>query len=127
MDWNKLSRRAMAPTGILAASLAMVSLTACTTDYTLAYMYVTTAKSSPGVIDQYTVDYQSGAVVQFGTPVTAGNIPVASVPSPNMQSIYVVNQGDSTVQQFSVGSGGTLTAKTAYPTGKMPTAVMISA
>jgi 6-phosphogluconolactonase len=126
MDWNKLSRQAMAPAGILAASLAMVSLTACTRDYTLAYMYVTTAKSSPGVIDQYTVDYQSGAVVQFGTPVTTGRIPVASVPAPNMQSIYVVNQGDSTVQQFTVGTDGTLTAKTAYPTGTMPTAVAVN-
>lgn len=126
MDWMKLSRRATAPVGILAASLAMVSLTACTRDYTLAYMYVTTAKSTPGVIDQYTVDYQSGALVQFGTPVTAGNLPVASVTAPNAESIYVVNQGDSTVQQFTVGSGGALTAKTAYPTGTMPTAVAVN-
>jgi 6-phosphogluconolactonase len=126
MDWMKLSRRAMAPVGILAASLAMVSLTACTRDYTLAYMYVTTAKSAPGVIDQYTVDYQSGALVQFGTPATAGNLPVASVTAPNAESIYVVNQGDSTVQQFTIGSGGVLTAKTAYPTGKMPTAVTVN-
>jgi 6-phosphogluconolactonase (cycloisomerase 2 family) len=116
----------MAPAGILAASLAMVSLTACTRDYTLAYMYVTTSKSSPGVINQFTVDYQSGAVVQYGTPVTAGNNPIASVAAPNAQSIYVVNQGDSTVQQFAVGANGALTAKTAYPTGTLPTAVAIN-
>src|SRR5271156_4742467 len=126
MDWMKMSRRAMAPVGILAASLAMVSLTACTRDYTLAYMYVTTAKSPPGVINQYTVDYQSGALVQYGTPVTAGNLPVASVTAPNAESIYVVNQGDSTVQQFTIGTAGALTAKTAYPTGKMPTAVAVN-
>jgi 6-phosphogluconolactonase len=126
MDWNQFRRRAMAPAGILAASLAMVSLTACTRDYTLAYMYVTTAKSTPGVINQYTVDYQSGALVQIGTPATAGNLPVASVTAPNAESIYVVNQGDSTVQQFTVGSGGLLTAKAAYPTGKMPTAVTVN-
>jgi 6-phosphogluconolactonase len=126
MDWKKMSRRAMAPAGIVAASLAMVSLTACTRDYTLAYMYVTTSKSTPGVIDQFTVDYQSGAIVQFGTPVTAGNNPIASVSAPNAQSIYVVNQGDSTVQQFSVGTDGNLTAKTAYPTGSTPTAVAIN-
>src|SRR5271154_6043641 len=123
MDWNQFRRRAMAPAGILAASLAMVSLTACTRDYTLAYMYVTTSKSSPGVINQYAVDYQSGAIVQYGTPVTAGNNPISSVAAPNAQSIYVVNQGDSTVQQFAVGTDGVLTAKTAYATGKLPTAV----
>ncbi|HWZ51257.1 MAG TPA: beta-propeller fold lactonase family protein [Granulicella sp.] len=126
MDWIKLSRRAMAPVGILAASLAMVSLTACTRDYTLAYMYVTSAKSSPGVVDQFAVDYQSGAVVEFGTPATAGNLPVASVAAPNAKSIYVVNQGDSTVQQFVVNGDGSLTPKTALPTGKMPTAVTIN-
>jgi 6-phosphogluconolactonase len=126
MDWIKLSRRAMAPAGILAASLAMVSLTACTRDYTLAYLYVTTSKSTPGVIDQYAVDYQSGSIVEFGTPVTAGNNPVASVAAINAKSIYVVNQGDSTVQQFAVNGDGSLAAKTAYPTGPVPTAVTMN-
>ena len=109
------------------ASLAMAcGLTACTRDYTLAYLYVTTAKASPGVIDQYTVDYQSGAIVQIGTPVTAGTNPVASVAAPNAHFIYVVNQGDSTVQEFAVGGDGTLTSKNTYPTtGNTPTAIAI--
>ena len=109
------------------ASLAMAcGLTACTRDYTLAYLYVTTAKTSPGVIDQYTVDYQSGAIVQIGAAVNAGNNPVASVAAPNAHFIYVVNQGDSTVQEFAVGGDGTLTSKNTYPTtGNTPTAIAI--
>ena len=67
MDWMKMSRRAMAPVGILAASLAMVSLTACTRDYTLAYMYVTTAKATPGVIDQFTVSLDDLRTAHTGT------------------------------------------------------------
>ena len=120
-----MGRKAIGTAGFLAASLAMLSTTACTRDYTLAYLYVTTTKSSPGVIDQYTVDYESGAIVEFGTPVAAGTNPVASVASPNATSIYVVEQGSNAVQQFSVGDGGALTAKTAYTTGNTPTALAI--
>ena len=110
---------------IAALSLAF-GLTACTRDYTLAYLYLTTSKASPGVINQYTVDYQSGAIVQIGTPIAAGVNPVASVAAPNATTIYVVNQGDSTVQQFAVGSDGLLTAKNTYPTtGNTPTAIAI--
>jgi len=110
----------------LAALSMAFGLTACTRDYTLAYLYVTTSKAAPGVVNQYTVDYQSGALVQIGTPVTAGNNPVASVAAPNATSIYVVNQGDSTVQEFAVGSNGLLTSKNTYPTtGNTPTAVAI--
>ena len=117
-----LAKSAMA---VAALSLAC-GLTACTRDYTLAYLYLTTAKSSPGVIDQYTVDYQSGSIVQIGTPINAGNIPIASIASPNAKAIYVVNQGDSTVQEFTVGGDGTLTSATAVPTtGNTPTAVSI--
>lgn len=116
---------AQSVTSVAALSMA-IGLTACTRDYTLAYLYVTTSKASPGVINQYTVDYQSGAIVQIGTPVEAGVNPIASVTAPNATTIYVVNQGDSTVQQFAVGSDGLLTKKNTYPTsGNTPTAVAI--
>lgn len=112
------------------ASLSMaVGLTACTRDYTLAYLYVTSNSSKPGLINQYAIDYLSGALVQIGDPTkppTAGSNPVASVAAPNAKSIYVVNQGDSTVQEFAVGSDGTLTSKNTYPTtGNTPTAIAI--
>jgi 6-phosphogluconolactonase len=109
------------------ASLSMAfGLSACSRDYTLAYLYVTTTSSSPGLINQYAVDYQSGALVQIGTPVPAGTTPVASVAAPNAKFVYVVNQGDSTVQEFAVGSDGTLSSKNTYPTtGNTPTAVAI--
>ena len=110
----------------IAALSTACGLTACTRDYTLAYLYLTTSKSSPGIINQYTVDYQSGALVQIGTPVNAGNNPVASVAAPNAHFIYVVNQGDSNVQEFEVGSGGLLTSKNTYSTtGNTPTAIAI--
>jgi 6-phosphogluconolactonase (cycloisomerase 2 family) len=123
MNWNNLNRITKASI----ASLAMVlGLSACTRDYTLAYLYMTTAKSTPGVIDQYAVDYQSGALSQIGTPVSAGNDPVAIVPSPSGLFVYVVNHLDSTVQEFAVQGDGTLASKNVYKvTGTLPTAAAI--
>ena len=59
MKWNKMGRGTLA--SIL--SLALVSVTACSRDYVLAYVYVTTSKpltsTSPnGGISAYAVDYQ---------------------------------------------------------------------
>jgi 6-phosphogluconolactonase (cycloisomerase 2 family) len=124
---NQISAKAAAKTVAALASLVLAcGLTACTRDYTLAYLYVTTSGATPGVIDQFAVDYQTGAVVQFGTPVATGNNPVASIAAPNATTIYVVNKGDSTVQEFAVQSGGGLVSKNTYSTtGNTPTAVAI--
>ena len=107
-------------------SVAMVlGLSSCSLDYVVGYVYMTTAKTNPGLIDQYAIDFQSGALSQIGTPIAAGANPVRLVAAPNGKFIYVVNQGDSTVQEFAVQSDGTLAAKTAYKTGNHPTAVAI--
>jgi 6-phosphogluconolactonase (cycloisomerase 2 family) len=91
-------------------SLAMVlGLSSCSLDYVVGYVYMTT--SSTGVIDQYAIDYQSGALSPVGTPVQAGNNPVRLVAAPNGKFVYVVNQGDSTVQEFAVQGDGSLTVE----------------
>jgi len=122
MNLHKISRIAKVSIG----SVAMVfGLASCSLDYVVGYVYVTTNKSSPGVIDQYSIDFQSGALAEIGTPVAAGNNPVRLVASPSGLYVYVVNQGDSTVQEFAVQGDGTLVSKNTYPTGKTPTAVAI--
>jgi 6-phosphogluconolactonase (cycloisomerase 2 family) len=104
----------------------VLGLASCSLDYTVGYVYMTTNKSNPGVIDQYAIDFDSGALSQIGTPVAAGNDPVTLVAAPNGQFVYVINQGDSTVQEFAVQGDGTLLSQHVYPTGGAhPTAVAI--
>jgi 6-phosphogluconolactonase len=122
MNFHKISRIAKVSIG----SLAMVfGLASCSLDYVVGYVYMTSNKSSPGLINQYSIDYQSGALADLGTPVQAGNNPVRLVASPSGLYVYVVNQGDSNVQEFAVQGDGTLVSKNTYPTGKTPTAVAI--
>jgi 6-phosphogluconolactonase len=123
MNLNHTSRIAKA----LIVSLAMVlGLSACTRDYTVAFVYMTSAKSNPGLINQYAVDYASGALTPIGSAVAAGNKPVTLIPTPSGNFIYVLNQNDSTVQEFAVQGDGSLVSKNVYKiNGSLPTAAAI--
>jgi 6-phosphogluconolactonase len=128
MMWNKLGRGTLA--SIL--SLALVSVTACSRDYVLAYVYVTTAKpltsSSPdGGVSAYAVDYQIGSLTPLAdSPIQAGRNPVTLVASPNGLNLYVVNHDDSSVGEYSIGTDGKIYLQNTYNvTGSMATAIAI--
>lgn len=131
MKLNKIGRGALAAIVSLAMGLG---ITACSRDYTLAYVYVTNAKplaagSNDGGVSAYAVDYQEGSLTPLAdSPVTVGRQPVALVSSPDGLNLYVVNQDDSNVMQFGIGTDGKLYLKsTVNITGSTPTAVAIDA
>ena len=111
MKWNGTSRSLKA----LGISLAVgLGMTACSRDYTVAYVYVTTSKTA--LVNAYAVDYQSGAIQQLSdSPIPASDTtnanPVALVAAPNGRSLYVVNHDVSQVVQFAVGTDGKLYAQ----------------
>ena len=131
MKWNKLGRGTLA--SIL--SLALVSVTACSRDYVLAYVYVTTAKplnastSQNGGVSAYAVDYQIGSLTPLAdSPIEAGRNPVTLVASPSGLNLYVVNHDDSTVGEYSIGTDGKIYLQNTYNvTGSGPTAIAIDA
>lgn len=130
MKLNKMGRVGLASV----LSLAMISVTACSRDYVLAYLYVTTktplaSGSLDGGVSAYAVDFESGSLLPLAdSPIPAGNTPVALVASPNQLSLYVVNQNDSNVMVYSIGTDGKLyNQQTVNVTGSSPTAVAIDA
>ncbi|MBB5340018.1 lactonase family protein [Tunturiibacter gelidoferens] len=130
MKWNKMGRGTVA--SIL--SFALVSVTACSRDYTLAYVYVTTAKpltsTSPnGGINAYAVDFQIGSLTPLAdSPIPAGRNPVTLVASPNGLNLYVVNHDDSTIGEYSIGTDGKIYLQNTYNiTGSNATAVAMDA
>lgn len=124
MNWKRTSRGTMVSIVTLAATLG---LTACTRDYTVAYLYMTAAnKGAVGVVNAYAVDYQTGSLVRIGGAIASGNNPVSIVATSNGLFVYVVNRDDSSVQQFAVNGDGTLASKNTYKTtGSLPTAAAI--
>ncbi len=130
MKWNKLGRGTLASV----LSLALVSVTACSRDYVLAYVYVTTAKplttSSPnGGVSAYAVDYQIGSLTPLAdSPVQAGRNPVTLVASPSGLNLYVVNHDDSSVGEYSIGTDGKIYLQNTYNiTGSQATSIAIDA
>ncbi len=110
-------------------SLAVgLGVTACSRDFTLAYVYTTTAKANPGLINGYQVDYQSGSLIQLAdSPIpSGGRNPVAIVAAPNAKFLYVIHRDDSSVVEFAIGTDGKLYAQNTYNVaGSFPTAAAV--
>jgi 6-phosphogluconolactonase len=129
MMWNNLGRGAKA----LAVSLALVlGVTACSRDYTVAYLYVTAATSTTaGLINAYAIDYQTGSLEALAdSPIpSGGRNPVSLAVLHDGNGLFVVNHDDSTVVAFDIGTDGKLYASATYNIsnvgGSFPTSVAV--
>ena len=113
-------------------SLAMaLGITACSNDYTVSYVYMVTSKTTPeGLINGYQVDYQSGLLRPLAdSPISSGGRDtVGIVVAPNDLFLYTVNNFDSDVVEFGIGTDGKLYPWNTYnTTGSLPTAGAIDA
>jgi len=113
-------------------SLAMaLCVTACSNDYTVSYLYMTTSKALPhGLINGYQIDYQSGSLLPLAdSPIdTGGRDTVGLVVAPNDLFLYTVNNFDSDVVEFAIGTDGKLYPQNTYNiSGSLPTAAAIDA
>jgi 6-phosphogluconolactonase (cycloisomerase 2 family) len=111
-------------------SLAMaLCVTACSNDYTVSYLYMTTSKTLPhGLINAYQIDYQSGSLLPLeDSPIdTGGRDTVGLVVAPNNLFLYAVNNFDSDVTEFAIGTDGKLYPQNTYNiSGSLPTAAAI--
>ncbi|HUZ04563.1 MAG TPA: beta-propeller fold lactonase family protein [Acidobacteriaceae bacterium] len=125
MKWSQYGRITLA----LVASLALgLSITACNPSFTLGFVYVLSAKSSPGIINAYTIDSVSGAITQVAnSPFSSGGeYPIASVVNNTSKWLYVIHEIDNSVVEFAIGTDGKLYQQHTYNTpGTYPIAVAI--
>ena len=113
-------------------SLGMaLGVTACSKDYTVSYVYMTTSKALPhGLINAYQVDYYTGLLYTMpDSPVdTGGRDTVGLVVAPNDLFLYTVNNFYSDVVEFAIGTDGKLYPENTYNiSGSLPTAAAIDA
>ena len=80
MKRNRIGRAGLATIMSLALGLGV---TACSRDYTVAFVYATSAQG--GGVSAFNVDFQSGSLVQIaGSPFTSGlRNPVSLIVAPN--------------------------------------------
>jgi DNA-binding beta-propeller fold protein YncE len=126
------SQRGWLPKAASAAALAFsLCLTACSHDYSLAWVYAPSASLSSGLINAYRVDYQNGQLTLLAdSPIpSGGRKPSGLVATPAglaIPAIYVIHHDDSNVVSFLVGTDGKLYPQNTYDTGSFPTSVAIS-
>jgi 6-phosphogluconolactonase len=128
MPWKPMGRAATA--SILSLAMAL-GVTSCSNDYTVAYLYMTTAKTLPhGLINAYQINYQTGGLLALAdSPVDAGGRnTVGMVVTPNNLFLYTVNHDDSDVEELAIGTDGKLYPENTYNiTGSFATAAAIDA
>lgn len=95
---------------VSAIALSVASLfTACST-LNVGFLFVATNKQTPGQIEVYEVDSQSGSLRTIPTSPfpSGGRNPIAEAVGNDFKNLYVVNGDDNNVVQFGIGSDGKL-------------------
>ena len=126
MKFGKVGQITLVP----AIALIVATLfTACTSTLTVGFMYVATNKQTPGQIEVYEVNSESGALRTIPTSPfpSGGRNPVAEIPSSDSKNLYVVNEDDNNVVQFGIGNDGKLYPQSTVNTpGSFPLAVALN-
>ena len=129
MKFNKSSQLLL----VSAASLLVAGLvTACGT-LTVDFVYVASSKAAGannyGEINVFEVNQESGFMRQIPTSPfpSGGRNPVAEAVSTDHANLYVVNQDDNTIVQFTIGNDGKLYPQVTTNTpGVFPLAVTVA-
>ena len=116
---------------LAAASMAALSLLilSCGASNTVDFLYVTSNLQSPGQINVYEVNSESGAIHQIAdSPYpSGGRNPVYEVASPNGLNLYVANHDDNTIVEYAIGTDGKLYPLTTVNTpGTEPVALAVN-
>ena len=130
MKFNSISRIGAA----LALSLAAcLGLTACSRDYTVGFLYVTSSRGNStnpnGILNEFGIDYQTGSLIRLASSGqdSGGRNPVALAVTSNQKTVFVVNRDDNNIVNFQIGTDGKLySQKTVTVAGSYPVALGIS-
>lgn len=127
MKLKKFGTRLLAGASMAGLALLLVS---CAASNTVDFLYVTSNMQSPGQINVYEVDSESGALNQLAdSPYPSGGVnPVDEVVAPSGKNLYVANHDDNTIVRFAIGTDGKLyPLQTVTTPGTEPVALAINA
>lgn len=125
MKFGKLSQIGLVSAGSL---LAATAFTACQT-LTVDFLYVATTAQSPGQIEVYEVNSESGRLRPIPTSPfpSGGRNPLAETVSPDFLNFYAANNEDNNIVQFGIGNDGKLYPQSTVNTpGTFPMALAMN-
>jgi len=114
--------------GAIAFGVATL-FTACSSTLTVGFLFVATNKQTPGQIEVYEVNSESGGLRTIPTSPfpSGGRNPVAEATTPDFKTLYVVNEDDKNIVRFSIGTDGKLYPQSTVNTpGAFPMAVAVN-
>ncbi len=118
---------------VSALSLTVAALTTACATLTVDFVYVTSARAAGannyGEVDVFEVNSESGHMRQIPTSPfpSGGRNPVAEAVSSDNTNLYVVNEDDNTIVQFTIGNDGKIYPQNTVNTpGVFPMAVSIA-
>ncbi len=133
MKFNKSSQLVLVSAASLLAATLVTACSQLTETLTVDFVYVVSSKAAGannyGNIDVFEINSESGAMRQIpSSPFpSGGRNPVAEVVSTDYGSLFVANQYDNTITQFTIGSDGKLYPFTTVNTpGIYPVAMAIN-
>lgn len=127
MKLRKYGTRLLAGASMAGVALLLVS---CGASNVVDYLYVTSNIQSPGQINVYEVDSESGQLRQIAdSPYPSGGVnPVSEVTAPGGKYLYVANHDDNSIVMFAIGTDGKLyPLQTTTTPGTEPVALAMNA
>jgi 6-phosphogluconolactonase len=130
MKFNKVGQASL----VSATALILASTFTACNPVTIDYLFVAGQRSNTqgdGQIQTFQVDRVSGALNPVNKTISSGGLtPVSEAVSTDFANLYVANQGDSTLVQFSIAGDGELTpvaTTTMSSEGNSPVAISMNA
>jgi 6-phosphogluconolactonase len=127
MKFSKTSQLALVSAIGLAAASLLAGCQLVTIDYVFVACSAGTSAGSAGQINTYAADSQSGALRPVNKPVSSGGSnPVAMATTSNFYSLYVANQGNSSVVHFGIAINGALSSLDTVNTAQPPVSIAVN-
>lgn len=116
--------------GLVSAIALLVAtlFTACST-LTVGFLFVATTKQTPGQMEVYEVNSESGVLHTIPTSPfpSGGRNPIAEAADASSENLYVANNDDNNIVQFGIGTDGKLYPQSTINTpGAFPLALALT-
>lgn len=113
---------------ILTIALAAATLFSACATLTVGFLYVASTSASPGQIEVYEVNSETGGLRTIPTSPfpSGGRNPLAEAVSSDYNNLYVANNDDNNITQFGIGTDGKLYPQSTINTpGTFPMALAV--